>query len=144
MPTLPSQPVPFTLEQLQAAHGRVKSGADFPRYVQDMERLGVVAYDYYVSDGHHSYRGREQVLTTVPVGEPLPVAPSGNREALQQALTVHQQGRTDYPTFCRQAAAAGVDKWTVRTLELTCSYYDVQGQEMLVEEIPLPGNPGQF
>jgi len=26
--------------------------------------------------------------------------------------TIHQQGQTDYPTFCEQAADTDVDTWT--------------------------------
>lgn len=31
----------FTAEQLKAAHSQVKSGADFPAYIQDIRKLGV-------------------------------------------------------------------------------------------------------
>ena len=128
----------FTLAQLQATHATVKNGADFPRYVQDMRHLGVVAYDHYVSDGHIEYFGIEQHLIGPATGAVLQVQPHGDHQALAQALAVHQQGLTDYPTFCRQAAEAGVEKWTTRTVELTCAYYDRQGQVLIQEAIPLP------
>lgn len=131
-----------TLEQIKAIHAQVKSGADFPQYVQEMKQLGIAAYDLYVADGHARYVGFEQVLRSEPAYSPLAVAAQGNKPALVHALTIHQQGQTDYLTFCRQAAAAGVEKWTTRTVELTCTYYDRQGQVLVVEAIPLPASVG--
>ncbi|OON69946.1 DUF1398 domain-containing protein [Hymenobacter sp. CRA2] len=128
----------FTLDQINATHAKVKSGADFPQYVQDMKQLGVVAYEMYVTDGHARYVGVGQELRSEPVRPPQFIAVHGDKQALEHALSMHQRGQTDYPTFCRQAAEAGVEKWTTRTVELTCTYYDLQGQVLLVEAIPLP------
>ena len=47
----------FTIEQIKEAHAKVKSGADFPKYVKEMKTLGVVSYDHYVADGHTNYYG---------------------------------------------------------------------------------------
>ena len=30
----------FTLEQIELAHSKVKSGAEFPRYIQEIKELG--------------------------------------------------------------------------------------------------------
>jgi hypothetical protein len=38
----------FTLQQINASHAQVKSGADFPRHVQNLKQLGLVSYDHYV------------------------------------------------------------------------------------------------
>ena len=45
----------FTLEQIAQTHAKIKTGADFPRYVQDLKALGMAHYDFYVSDGHSEY-----------------------------------------------------------------------------------------
>ena len=42
----------FTIDQIKEAHSKVKSGADFPQYVQDLIKLGVIHYTTYVRDGH--------------------------------------------------------------------------------------------
>jgi hypothetical protein len=42
----------FTIEQIKAAHSKVKSGTDFPAYVQELIALGVTGYETYVADGH--------------------------------------------------------------------------------------------
>ena len=41
----------FTIEQIQSAHSKVKSGADFPKYIQEIKALGVTSYETYVEDG---------------------------------------------------------------------------------------------
>ena len=53
-------------------------------------------------------------------------------------LKTHQQGGTDYPTFCNDCAKSGVEKWIVDMKRMTCTYYDKKGNEMLVEQIPVP------
>jgi len=45
----------FTIEQIKDAHAKVKSGADFPAYVQEVIRLGVTRYETYVADGQTHY-----------------------------------------------------------------------------------------
>ena len=45
----------FTAEQIKAAHSKVKSGADFPSYIQEIKALGVTHYEAYVTDGHIDY-----------------------------------------------------------------------------------------
>lgn len=128
----------FNLPQIQAAHAQVRSGADFPRYVQALRQLGVVCYDHFVADGRIEYHGIEQVLTSAAAGPARSVAAHGHPAQLRHALAAHQQGQSDYPTFCQQAAAAGVEKWTTHALHLTCTYYDRQGRALLTEAIPQP------
>ena len=50
----------FTIEQIEEANSKVKSGADFPRLVQDLIGLGVKTSDVYVSDGHAEYFGENE------------------------------------------------------------------------------------
>ena len=42
----------FSLEQIKAAHSKMKSGADFPSYINEIKQLGVIGYATFVSDGH--------------------------------------------------------------------------------------------
>jgi uncharacterized protein YbcV (DUF1398 family) len=41
----------FTEQQMKAAHSKVKSGADFPRYFQEIKKLGLIRYEYFVKTG---------------------------------------------------------------------------------------------
>ena len=56
----------FTVEQIKAAHSKVKSGADFPAYIQDIKKLGVTYYETFVTDGHTDYYGANKYKTTAP------------------------------------------------------------------------------
>jgi len=64
------------------------------------------------------------------------IANRSNNEKLKTDLKVHQQGGTNYMTFCEQAAEAGVEKWVVDMGNMTCTYYDKNGVNMLTETIP--------
>ena len=56
----------FTVEQIKAAHSKVKSGADFPAYIQDIKKLGVSFYETFVTDGHTDYYDANDFKTTIP------------------------------------------------------------------------------
>ncbi len=126
----------FTIEQIKAAHSKVKSGADFPNYVQEMKSLGVLFYEHFVSDGHIQYHGSNNFIISADAKwMPVEVAKTSYKETLKHSLLIHQQGQTDYLTFCKQAAEAGVEKWIVNMQNMTCNYYDNLGNKMLAEEI---------
>jgi len=57
-------------------------------------------------------------------------------EKLKRSISFHQQGQTDYPTFCQQASDAGVEKWTTHMTEMKVAYFDKVGQKLTVEPIP--------
>jgi uncharacterized protein YbcV (DUF1398 family) len=127
----------FSLQQIQTAHAKVKSGADFPAYVQEMKSLGVTTYEHFVDDGHIQYIGENDFTLSAPAKwEAIKVPGTASTQKLKDALTIHQQGQTGYPTFCQQSADAGVEKWTVDMMQMTCTYYDKAGNPMLVETIP--------
>lgn len=127
----------FTIQQIKEAHAKVKSGADFPNYIQDLIQLGVKSYETFVSDGHAVYFGTSESQTNSE-GKytELSVADTSNIEQFKQQLKAHQQGETDYLTFCNNAAESGVEKWKVDTDKMTCIYYDKSGNKMLQEKIP--------
>jgi uncharacterized protein YbcV (DUF1398 family) len=57
----------FTIEEITTAHSKVKSGADFPAYIQDLKKLGVTNYETFVSDGHTDYYGVDDYKTSSKV-----------------------------------------------------------------------------
>ena len=127
----------FTIDQIKEAHSRVKSGADFPKYVQDIIKLGVKSYDAFVADGRVAYRGEAGFQVQSDSKYPaLEIAAVSNKEQFAAYLKSHQQGQTDYMTFCKHSAETGVEKWTVDTENMTCTYYDLDGNNMLSEIIP--------
>ncbi len=56
----------FSIEQINAAHSKVKSGADFPSYVQDLIKLGVTYYETYVAGEHTAYFGNNNFNISSP------------------------------------------------------------------------------
>ncbi|UAY53367.1 DUF1398 domain-containing protein [Ferruginibacter albus] len=126
----------FTVEQIKAAHSKVRSGADFPAYIQDIKKLGVTRYETFVTDGHTDYSGANDHHTSSTAGyDALVIAAIVNAEQFKSDLKEHQQGKTDYPAFCRICAKLGIEKWAVSIDKMTCTYYDKAGNEILVEEI---------
>ena len=127
----------FTIEQIKQAHSKVKSGANFPNYIQELKVLGVLSYAHYVSDGHIKYQGANDFAINADAKwETRHISSEGDIDRLKHFLSIHQDGQTDYPTFCKQAAVAGVEKWIVDMVEMTCIYYDKQGNEIVIEKIP--------
>lgn len=127
----------FTVEQIKTAHSKVKSGADFPAYIQEIKKLGVTYYETFVSDGHTDYHGANNYKTSsVAKYDTLTIAEEPNIEQFKADIKAHQQGKTDYPTFCKDCAKSGIEKWAVCMQKMTCTYYDLAGNEILVEQIP--------
>lgn len=128
----------FTVNEIQKIHSKVKSGADFPNYIKELIELGVTSYDMYVTNGHADYYGKDNfTISSEAKYHILTVSEMGNIDSLKHTLKIHQQGQTDYPTFCKQSAEAGVEKWTVDMQLLLCTYYDRNGKSMIVEKIPM-------
>jgi uncharacterized protein YbcV (DUF1398 family) len=127
----------FTVDQIEAAHSKVKSGADFPAYIRDLKNLGVTYYETFVADGHTDYYGENSYKTTSPAkyGQKAIALTTGENE-FKADLKAHQEGKTNYPTFCDDAARSGIEKWAVSMGEMTCTYYDKAGNKVLVEAIP--------
>lgn len=126
----------FTLDQIQRAHAKVKSGVDFPAYIQELKELGVKHYETFVPDGHTDYSGAYTPVVSPAKYEALSVADVPDADGFLSILKKHQQGGSDYPTFIRECAQNGVFKWKVDLAEMTCTYYDATGQELLTENIP--------
>lgn len=127
----------FTIEQIKFAHSKVKSGADFPAYIQDLKTLGVIYYETFVSDGHTDYFGANAYKTkTTAKYDQLRIAESSNIEQFKIDIKAHQLGKTDFLSFCNDCAKSGIEKWAVCMEKMTCTYFDKSGNEILVEQIP--------
>ncbi len=127
----------FSIEQIKELHQKVKSGADFPKYIQDIKKLGVISYENWVKDGHTEYFDENNFSTkSKSKYNDLIISKNTNKENFITLLKSHQLGKTDYFTFCKDCAEMGIEKWVVRLDEMTCIYYDKNGNEILVEEIP--------
>ncbi|HQS06432.1 MAG: phage envelope protein [Sphingobacteriales bacterium 17-39-43] len=127
----------FTIDQIKAAHSKVKSGADFPAYIREIKAMGVTHYETYVNNGHIDYHGSGNYTAKVPAKyEALLIADTTNTEQFKAGLKDHQQGKTDFLTFLSMCAASGIEKWEVCMDKMTCTYFDKAGNEVLEEGIP--------
>jgi uncharacterized protein YbcV (DUF1398 family) len=127
----------FTTEQIQPAHAKVRSGADFPAYIREIKDFGVTHYEAYVTDGHIDYHGPNDYTVQIPAKYPnLHIADMTNVQLFKAELLAHQQGKTDYLTFIKSCAANGIKEWSVCMAQMTCTYKDKDGNEILVEKIP--------
>jgi uncharacterized protein YbcV (DUF1398 family) len=127
----------FTIAQIKEAHSKVKSGADFPAYIQDLIDLGVQGYDTFVNDGHVEYFGTNNFrVTETDTYDSSVIAALANKERFIEFLVMHQDGQTDYLTFCRHAAQCGIAKWSVNIIEMRCTYFDLSEAAIIIEKIP--------
>ena len=128
----------FNIEQIRAAEQKVKTGADFPQLAKDLKEIGVLRFDVYVINGMSTYFGNDDHAEQgAPMYEDLLIEEKSSVSELQEALKIHQNGASDYQTFCRQVAGAGVEKWIVDLKEMSVTYLDTAGNELLVENIPI-------
>lgn len=127
----------FTLQQMQAAHNKVKSGADFPAYVQEIKNAGLLYYTFYVTNGATVYTGAGDYEVSGEAKYPAQsINDNGNADGLQQYIRQHQQGHSDFFTFCRQCAECGVERWVVDTRSMDCTYLDKADNALVAEPIP--------
>jgi uncharacterized protein YbcV (DUF1398 family) len=127
----------FTVEQIEQAHKKVKSGAGFPKYIQEIKELGVIGIETWVKDSHTEYFGERGFRTkSKPKYDELIISDNCDKNHFINQLKEHQQGKTDYFTFCKGCAETGIEKWVVSLVRMTCIYYDKIGNEILIEKIP--------
>jgi len=127
----------FTLDQIKSAHSKVKSGADFPNYIQDLILLGVKNYKTSVINGVTHYFGDagHEVLSEAKY-DSLNINTTCDKHQFISDLKAHQAGKTDYKKFCDDCASSGINYWMVDLVQKTCTYFDLKGNEVLVEKIP--------
>ncbi len=127
----------FTVEQIEAAHSKVNSGADFPDYIKEIKEFGVQSFETWVKDSHTEYFGENGYITkSQPKYDKLIIENNVNKELFVNQLKSHQRGETDYMKFCKDCAETGIEKWVVDLNQFTCVYFDKAGNEILTEEIP--------
>lgn len=129
----------FTEDQVLAAHNQVKTGADFPKYIQTIKDLGLIKYEYWVVDGRTVYFGDAgYILNTGPKYLAIPITSPPTRGDLEHAITQRELGKTDFLTFCKQVADAGAAKWEIDTQKMQCTYFDNEDRVILSETVSPP------
>ncbi|MCQ9634096.1 DUF1398 domain-containing protein [Chryseobacterium sp. WG23] len=127
----------FILEDIKIEHQKVKSGADFPSYIQAIKKLGVSHYIAYVADGNTEYFDTDhQSVQTGSKYHNITASENINLENFKLRLKLHQKGGTDYMTFCNDCADNGVEGWKMDLNTMTCTYFSKNNDEVLIEQIP--------
>lgn len=99
--------------------------------------MGVKAFETWVKDSCTTYFGTDGFTTSsAPKYEELTIAQISHPEHFKHSLKIHQEGATDYFTFCQHCAETGIEKWIVDLDQMTCTYYDPAGNAILVERVP--------
>ena len=126
----------FKLSAIQQAHQQF-TGVDFPKLFKAFKDMGMTYNIVNIQDGTATYvHQSEDNIVTSSVKSNHPVAPSSNQSIVQDVLTRHQQGQTDFETFCDEMAQAGIYKWHIDIQAGTCTYIDLQEQAIISELIP--------
>ena len=127
----------FTKELIETAHNKVKSGADFPKYVKEIKNMGIKSHEVNLTDGTWIFKGVDgQVVQFKRGPENVKVSTQSSQGKFKQILSTHQKGETDYLTFCIQAGETGVERWISDFEHMTVTYLDLNGNEIDVEPIP--------
>lgn len=127
----------FTVAQIKEAHSKVKTGSDFPSFIQEIKKLGVTFYTTYVTDSHTDYHGIDNfTVSSSPKYNALTISQHSDIIQFKTDLKSHQLGETDYYKFCIHCAQSGIEKWSVCMEKMTCTYYDKSGTAVLTEFIP--------
>lgn len=126
----------FTLEQIESAHAKTSSGADFPQYIRDIKELGVIRFQTFVSDCHTLYFGVHEFISSEGKYNTLEINGHYDKEWFEQWLKDNQKWRNSFFEFCQICAWAGVDSWVMDLEEMKCIYYDKKSNIVLIETVP--------
>lgn len=126
----------ITLQQISDFHSAVRSGADFPTFIQKLKSIGITHYIVAVENGQTTYFGGEEFsLQTEKKYKNLTISETINRENFLQKLAEHQAGKTDYLQFCRDTANSGIFSWKCDLESMICMYFDRENNEIFSEKI---------
>lgn len=127
------------LERLCQATDRLRSSAELPELVMEMERLGITHCHTYLADGSTCYYGPGFFRLEGPAKWSWsPVSDVPDAHMLAHALELHHAGRTDRDMFLRQAADAGVEVFTTHVSDRSITFLDSEGHVMVVEPVVAP------
>jgi uncharacterized protein YbcV (DUF1398 family) len=103
----------FTIEQIKLAYGKMKSDADFPKYIAEIKEIGVVALEMWVKDRRTIFFNLNNFQTMSNTAhETLPLATVTDKDKFVHYLKKHQKEKTDFFTFCQHCAATGIENGT--------------------------------
>lgn len=126
----------FTLETILEAHARF-TGPDFPKLIARFKELGMVSNQVDIELGKVTYIAQDgSLLVNQGYKTVASIADVPNAEQAQKDLKRHQEGGTDFPTFCEDMAMSGILGWVIDLEQMTCTYLDKAENAVIVEAVP--------
>lgn len=125
----------FTLATIHEAH-KLYTGPEFPKLIRVFKAMGMVTNIYNLESGVVFYQNKTGESLKEKVIEAHKVNIKSDYPAAFTALKRNQSGESDFPTFCKEVAAAGICKWVSDLEKMTCTYYDKQENAVIEESIP--------
>ena len=113
-----------------------ENAGEFAQVMQELKRLGVKRYDYFVAEGGYRYYDDKSFVELKMNGIPKEVADRSDIEAIKSAVKKAQSGAIDFERFCELAGKAGVPFWTSSLVTKEVTYFDNQHHVLHLEPIP--------
>ena len=127
----------FNLENIQQTEAKVKTGADFPALMADFKFMGISKFITFVANGNTQYfDNQENIVESPNLYDVKNIQSSVNISYFKERLKIHQNGKTDFLTFCEDCAQSGIFGWEMNVEKMTCTYFDAQQKNVLIEQIP--------
>lgn len=124
----------YSIEAIEKAHSKVQSGKDFAEFIREIKEMGVVVYETWVKDGHTDYYNDQNIQLSTPAKyDGLLIAETCDSLQFRTYLKLHQQGNSDYLTFCKHCAETGIERWMVDVKKSVCIYFDQYETEIYTE-----------
>ncbi|MBO1198701.1 DUF1398 family protein [Staphylococcus simiae] len=126
----------FSLSAIEQAHQQY-TGVDFPKLFAAFKDMGMTYNTVNIQKGIATYiHPMEEDVIAESVKANSNIAGIADVKVVQDVLIRHQQGQTDFPTFCNEIAQAGIYKWLIDINQGTCTYLDLQDNAIVSEQIP--------
>lgn len=109
----------------------------YPQLFQGLKSVGVRSYTMDVVNYVLEYSGDgETFIEKGPAGWKADVGPFDEAEVIK-AIRRSQRQETDYPTFLKEIAAAGIPKYYVSMSDGTVSYVGFDVKNKYIEKVPV-------
>ncbi|HEY0221575.1 MAG TPA: DUF1398 family protein [Lactovum miscens] len=123
------------LEKLESLVNNEGNAKNFAQLAKGLIGMGIIKYDYYVSDGLYRYYDQYgEVIDLKLNAKPHTIMPDSNKETLAEAIRAAQTGKlSHFDDFCQRASLSGVLYWTTDLEARLVNYYG-WGNELMQSE----------
>ena len=113
-------------------------GQPYPVYINNLREIGVERYIVNVSSSDRRIfsASHDPVLELPGTEEPLVCAEIFEEASVKNALHRTQTGQSDYPTFMKEIAAAGVHFYNADLLNRVVTYFGKNASDKYAESVP--------